>query len=235
MEGKGIQSSNKQELGLLFYSSISKDSSTVFISVSLQRCKRALHRLNNSYLLPTSTTNHLIIMPKPTGAWLIWSSHSEFTQLNECLLWLLPQWKYITLKSLQDITFVSCLFFSFDYLVTPSIVLWTVYDLSYFCLDPLLDFHILDPLSRRFSQSKQMAKGRLELFDLISLCSGCLIPLTSTQPSFRISSSPQVAAQPLDVIAGLSSAAVLIELPGTDLTAATVIGHPADARWALWE
>lgn len=38
-----------------------------------------------------------------------------------------------------------------------------------------------------------------------------------------------MAAQPLDVIAGFSGAAVLIELSSANFTAAAVVGHPADA------
>lgn len=64
------------------------------------------------------------------------------------------------------------------------------------------------------------------------LCSACVSPLTSTQSSLRVSSSPQMAAQPLDVIARFSGTAVLVELASTNFTAATVVSHPADAGLA---
>lgn len=59
---------------------------------------------------------------------------------------------------------------------------------------------------------------------------GHTVGLSSTQSSLGVSSGPQVAVQPLDVIAGFGGAAVLIELPSANFTAATVVGDPADAR-----
>lgn len=58
---------------------------------------------------------------------------------------------------------------------------------------------------------------------------GQTVGLSSTQSSLRVSSGPQVAVQPLDVIAGFGGTAVCIELPSTNFTAATVVSYPADA------
>lgn len=58
--------------------------------------------------------------------------------------------------------------------------------------------------------------------------------LTSTQSSLRVSSSPQMAAQPLNVIARFCGAAVLIKLPSANLTAAAAVGDPADTQWTRW-
>lgn len=68
----------------------------------------------------------------------------------------------------------------------------------------------------------------------LPLMLGVLLVLTSAQASLWVSPSPQVAVQALDVVTGLAGAAVLVELPGTHLTAATGVCHPANAHWAQW-
>lgn len=57
---------------------------------------------------------------------------------------------------------------------------------------------------------------------------------TSAESSLWVSPGPQVAVQAFDVVAGLAGATVLVELLGTHLTAATLVCHPADPRWAGW-
>lgn len=58
--------------------------------------------------------------------------------------------------------------------------------------------------------------------------------LTLTQSSLWVSSSPQMAVQPLDVITRFCRAAVLIKLPSTNFAAATVVSYMTDAGQAQW-
>lgn len=56
--------------------------------------------------------------------------------------------------------------------------------------------------------------------------------LTLTQSSLWVSSSPQMAVQPLDVITRFCRAAFLIKLPSTNFAAATVVSYMTDAGQA---
>lgn len=58
-------------------------------------------------------------------------------------------------------------------------------------------------------------------------------PLTSADALQGGGAGPEVALQPLGVVAGLRSAAVLVQLLGADLAAAAAVGHQPHARGAL--
>lgn len=57
--------------------------------------------------------------------------------------------------------------------------------------------------------------------------------LTSADPLQSGGAGAEIAFQPLGVVAGLRSAAVLIELLGADLTAATAVPYQPNSRGAL--
>lgn len=58
-------------------------------------------------------------------------------------------------------------------------------------------------------------------------------PLTSADPFQSRGAGAEIAFQPLGVVAGLRFAAVLVELLGADLTAATAVPDQPDSRGAL--
>lgn len=62
---------------------------------------------------------------------------------------------------------------------------------------------------------------------------GAGAPLTSADALQGGGAGPEVALQPLGVVAGLRSAAVLVQLLGADLAAAAAVRHQPHARGAL--